>query len=230
MADIEEKKVDKIFCLGDVVGYGPSPAEVIDVAIFFDVCLRGNHDQAVVSRIPKRFKKLAAKAVFWTRKLLKPQQFSTIAQRQRWQFLKNLPVVAKYGDMLFAHGTPAHTFEYLDDKELAGEVFDSDMKGKNVLFVGHTHIPGCFVEGKRIRRFVGEPGMKYQIGRQRLIVNVGSVGQPRDGDPRACWVLLRDDSSFSFRRVEYNIEETVRKIRKIPNLANSLGERLLEGE
>jgi len=233
LKDAGRKRVDRIYCLGDIVGYGPNPKRVLDLAERFEFIVQGNHDEAVATRIPKKFKELAAKAAFWTRRVLKPKvDRSTKAQRRRWRLLSSLPATVDLGDALFAHGTPAHNFDYLSEPEIATEVYRRYMKRKRVLFVGHTHVPGVFVDGKGgdVRWYDAEPGMRYRIGTERVIVNVGSVGQPRDGDPRACYVVFYDDGSFRFRRVEYDIEKTAQKIYRKRELVNSLGDRLFEGE
>jgi diadenosine tetraphosphatase ApaH/serine/threonine PP2A family protein phosphatase len=94
-------------------------------------------------------------------------------------------------------------------------------------FQGHTHVPGVFTEDFRFFS-PDEIDNEYRLGDEKTMINVGSVGQPRDGDPRACYVLL-EDSVVRFRRVEYPIEETVEKIHAVPELDNFLGDRLRDG-
>src|SRR5262249_519838 len=111
------------------------------------------------------------------------------------------------------------------------EVFERDMADARACFLGHTHVPGIFVldQGDDVHYVPAVEGKKYKIKERKMIVNVGSVGQPRDGDNRACWVLARDDGRFPFRRVEYEIEKTADKIAK-GGLHKSLASRLFVGE
>ena len=98
---------------------------------------------------------------------------------------------------------------------------------RKVSFQGHTHVPGIFTED--LRFFSPEEiDDEYRIGEEKVLVNVGSVGQPRDGDPRACYVIIEDDL-IQFRRVEYPVEETIEQIHAIADLDNFLGDRLREG-
>jgi diadenosine tetraphosphatase ApaH/serine/threonine PP2A family protein phosphatase len=111
-------------------------------------------------------------------------------------------------------------------------VFERLMGRSRLCFLGHTHVPGIFLLDKGdVHTIEPEEGKRYTISpTHRAIVNVGSVGQPRDGDPRACWLLAREDGSFSFRRVEYDIDATAEKILRARGLHRSLAERLYEGE
>jgi diadenosine tetraphosphatase ApaH/serine/threonine PP2A family protein phosphatase len=234
LADIASKRCTKIYCLGDLVGYGPSPNEVIEIARkSFELVIQGNHDEATAFRIPSRFKRLAAKAVYWTRRQIKPRRSGLMApeQRVRWQYLKAMPEVYTLGPWLLAHGNPESNLEYIHDQMSALEVFESMMGDHQICFLGHTHVPGIFLlDGKDVHYVAPEEGKRYTISSRNAIVNVGSVGQPRDGDPRACWVLAREDGSFSFRRVKYDIDKTANKILRAKGLHRSLAERLYEGE
>lgn len=232
LRDIASKNVQRVFCLGDVVGYGPNPGEALDAARCFDVVIKGNHDQAVGFKIPKKFKVLAAKAAFWTRKQLKPGVASQVGDRRRWDFLRrNLKKTHALGNILLAHGSPVSNMDYIYDPEDAAEVFEHDLAGVRMCFVGHTHLPGMFLlQRDEIEYVAAEPDKRYRLKAEKAIVNVGSVGQPRDGDPRASWLLLRDDGTFSYRRVPYEAEKTAEKIHAIRRLDPSLGDRLIVGE
>ena len=234
MKDIEAKRCTRIFCLGDLIGYGPSPNECIDIAMkSFEFVIKGNHDEAIVFKVPDRFKRLAAKAAFWTRKKVRPGRTSKSGsvQRERWAWLRDMPELWKYGDWLMAHGSPESNLEYIHDNETAMDVFQRLMGKSRLCFLGHTHVPGIFLlDGKDVQYVSPEEGKRYTINGHQALVNVGSVGQPRDGDPRACWVLAREDGSFSFRRVPYDIDKTAEKIRREPGLDPSLADRLYEGE
>lgn len=233
LKDIERRRVTKIYCLGDLVGYGPNPNEVLDLARRnFELVIQGNHDHAVSYKIPKLFKEQAARGVYWTRKRVKPRP-SRFAQQQkiRWDFLKRLPLTQEHGVWLMAHGTPASNLEYVYEDFEAYQVFERHMKSHRVCFLGHTHLPGIFLQDRdgSVHEVEIEEGMRYKLGAERALVNVGSVGQPRDGDPRSCWVLARSDGTFSFNRVSYEIEKTADKIYR-SGLDPEFGERLFDGE
>jgi predicted phosphodiesterase len=234
MRDIERRRVEKIYCLGDLIGYGPSPNEVIDVAAnSFDLVIQGNHDEAIRYKIPKRFKRLAAKAAFWTRKQVKPRKAPGYREkRKRWDYLRKFPRTETLGTWLMAHGSIESNLDYVHDETGAQEVFQG--MGDSVLcFLGHTHVPGIYVLGERdddVHYLEPEDGKRYTLNGRKAIINVGSVGQPRDGDPRACWVLAREDGSFAFRRVGYDIDAVADEILGARGLHPSLAERLYDGE
>jgi predicted phosphodiesterase len=235
LADIESKRCTKIYCLGDLIGYGPDPNQCIDIAMrSFEFVIKGNHDEAISYKIPKRFKRLAARAAFWTRRKVKPRKAPGYRdQRERWKYLHKMPKTEELGIWIMAHGSLDSNLEYVHDKEMALEVFEHEMpKQSRVAFLGHTHVPGIFSldTSGSVHYLEPEDGKRYTLNCERAIVNVGSVGQPRDGDPRACWVLARDDGSFSFRRVEYDIDAVAGRIYKARGLDRSLGDRLFDGE
>jgi predicted phosphodiesterase len=234
LRDIEARRVKKIYCLGDLIGYGPSPREVIDIAEKrFEFVLKGNHDEAIGYKIPKRFKRMAAKAAFWTRRQIKPGRGPNMRERRRrWSYVKKFPYTEELGTWVMAHGSLESNLEYIHDKVTALEVFDG-MGRARICFLGHTHVPGIFLlgsKGDEVHYIEPEDGKRYAINGRRAIINVGSVGQPRDGDPRACWVLAREDGSFSFRRVPYDVEAVAEGIYRTRGLPNSLGDRLFDGE
>jgi predicted phosphodiesterase len=234
MKDIERKRVKKIICLGDLVGYGPDPEAVIDIVRRnASIVIEGNHDEAIGYRIPRHFKRLAARAALWTRQQLKPKKGKqTAAQRDRWKYIRGLPGTEHLGGWLLAHGSPVSNLDYVYDQQAALEVFERDMDAYKTCFLGHTHVPGIFLlddSNEQVHYVPAEEGKRYRVTKRKMIVNVGSVGQPRDGDSRACWVLARDDGTFSFRRVKYEIEQTADKI-AAGGLDVSLAERLFVGE
>jgi predicted phosphodiesterase len=233
LADIEKKRVKKIICLGDVIGYGPDPNPVIDIVRrTCDIVIEGNHDDAIANKIPRHFKRLAAKAALWTRQKVKPKKGvgRSKEQRERWKFLRGLPGTEAIGGWLLAHGSPVSNLDYVYDPAAALEVFERDMEGFKTCFLGHTHVPGIFLlDGEDVRYVPAEEGKRYKVKARKMIVNVGSVGQPRDGDNRACWLLARSDGTFSFRRVPYEIEKCADKIVE-GGLDPSLAERLYVGE
>ena len=228
LADIADQNVDEIYCLGDVIGYGPNPRECIDRVMNFDVCILGNHDQGALFD-PEGFSSGAEKAIFWTRQQLEsvdddPQQAA------RAGFLCNLQRTHRDGDRLFVHGSarnPLNEYVFPEDVYNARKIEKIFALIQHSCFQGHTHVPGVFIENYQ---FVTPTELDncFRIGDDKIMVNVGSVGQPRDGDPRACYVVL-DDESVTFRRVEYPCETTRDKIHAISDLDSFLGDRLLEG-
>jgi diadenosine tetraphosphatase ApaH/serine/threonine PP2A family protein phosphatase len=227
--DIRRQEVERIVCLGDVVGYGPNPRECVDLAMRFDVCVLGNHDQGALFD-PEGFSRGAERAIFWTRDQLEQTNGDPDIVSARCQFLSELPRQHRDGDQLFVHGSPR--------SPLTEYVFPEDVYNTRKLekifglierhcFQGHTHVPGVFTSQGRFLT-PSEIGGRYVLGEDKAMVNVGSVGQPRDGDPRSCYVVI-DDDSVIFQRLEYPIEKTADKIHAIPELDNFLGDRLKEG-
>lgn len=237
LADIATQSVEDIYCLGDVVGYGPEPRECIDEVMKLDACILGNHDQGALFD-PEGFNANAERAIFWTRNQLEapidannpddPDLRSL--QQTRWNFLCELPRVIREGDFLFVHGSarsPLSEYVFPEDvynKQKIEKIFSMIPK---YCFQGHTHVPGVFTEtGTFLRPDELESG--YRLGEQKVMINVGSVGQPRDGNPHACYVIV-DDNQVFFRRIEYPVQTTVDKIHAIPDLDRFLGDRLLDG-
>ena len=231
LADIRDQGVSDIICLGDLVGYGPNPREVIDAVMKCKVCLLGNHDQGALFD-PEGFNSGAEKAIFWTRSQLENGGGSADSRQRRWDFLGELPRTYQMegGKYLFIHGSARNPLnEY---------VFPEDIYNRRKLekifslvnqysFQGHTHVPGVFTESMNFLP-PEEINHEYRLGNEKLMINVGSVGQPRDGNPRACYVVLEDDL-IRFRRVEYPVDVTAKKIYAVPELDNFLGDRLRDG-
>jgi predicted phosphodiesterase len=229
LADIRDQGVAEIYCLGDLVGYGPNPREVIDEISKCQVCLLGNHDQGALFD-PEGFNSGAERAIFWTRNQLENGPGTPAARQRRWDFLGELPRNHIEGKLLFVHGSARNPLnEY---------VFPEDIYNKRKLekifalipqysFQGHTHVPGVFTENFNFFS-PEELNNEYRLGPEKVMINVGSVGQPRDGNPRSCYVVLEDDL-VRFRRVEYPLDRTIAKIYEIPELDNFLGDRLRDG-
>jgi len=233
---IRDLGIEEIVCLGDLVGYGPRPAECLDLAVGFAVTVRGNHEEAVL-RGAFGFNPTAREAIDWTRSKLKPHPLIPNKQkRDRWEFLKSFPPKHENGDVLLVHGSPRDpTMEYIlkqDCEDFFGEppkkLQDIFSRFRHVCFVGHTHYAGIITEDYE---FLTPPEIDYvyrvEPGR-KLVVNVGSVGQPRDGDPRTCFVTF-DGREIRYHRVEYDVETTIREIEEIPELNNRNGLRLRFG-
>ena len=232
--DIAKQDVDEIFCLGDLVGYGPDPRECIDrVMEKCRVTLLGNHDQRALSDLA-RSASPTDQAVGATRRAL-TDPTDGIENERRKAFLTHLPETYEIGPYLFVHGSPRNP--------LSEYVFPEDIYNRRKLdnlfqlvrqyaFMGHTHVPGILTEN--YEHFTPDQvNGECNLGKTKLMVNVGSVGQPRDGDNRACYVILDDrpdvrvnggtdekgmpvsSPRITYRRVSYDFETTIRKILEI---------------
>ncbi len=228
LADIKKRGIEHIVCLGDVVGYGANPAECWQLVN--DSCytiIRGNHDQALGNVNMSRFHPRARGAIEWTRKrLLQEKNGERIIED-----IANLPRLAREKDRLYVHGSPAGpTMDYL----LPGDAFDRprmvrEFEAMNLYaFNGHTHIPGVVEQDGRFMPPEALTREEYVLHGQPAILNVGSVGQPRDGNPRACYLTLIDNVA-RYHRVLYDVEEACERILSIPDLDPFLGRRLLAG-
>ncbi len=233
LQDIEERGVRRIVCLGDVIGYGPNPAECLDlVAQRAEFCLCGNHDHAVLYE-PYNFNVAAERAAFWTRQVIEDEPDAKM-RRSRWEFLGSLRIRVEMGDMLFVHGSPRKPInEYLfpDDCFTNPQKLQQNFERMEhtTCFVGHTHVPGVFVDDPYFEppNELPEPG-RFVLGDEKVIINVGSVGQPRDRDPRASYAIIRGDQ-LEFVRIEYDVDTVVDKIQANPHLDDFLGARLIDG-
>lgn len=230
LADIQSAGIQDVVCLGDVIGYGPNPRECLKVVQ--ERCrftLLGNHEQAVLGE-PIGFNPKAMQAVLWTREQLKDPRFPAAENDALWQFIGTFPTHKEEGERLFVHASPLDpTTQYIlpidaMNAELMAEVF---AKVNHYAFGGHTHVPGIFTDQHRFIS-LSETDYRYELGAGKVLVNVGSVGQPRDGDNRACYVTL-DGNELEFRRLEYDFEATRAKIYN-SGLPRILGDRLTRGQ
>jgi diadenosine tetraphosphatase ApaH/serine/threonine PP2A family protein phosphatase len=211
--EIDHLSVDRVFCLGDIVGYGPSPNECI--ALVQERCaavVKGNHDGGVIGDVPlDHFNTYGQSAIRWTKKHI---------TRKNAEYLSSLPLLRVVDDITLAHASPLHPedWRYIfswPDAERSFSAFST-----HICFIGHTHIPVV----------VGEDGSvnMYRKGK-RYLINVGSVGQARDGNPRATFGLLdTDNASFEVLRVTYDIEATASAI-LAARLPDYLAHRLFLG-
>ena len=233
LADIEARGITRIVCLGDIIGYGPDPLECADiVAERCEWALMGNHDFGVLYE-PTNFNAGAEQAAYWTREQFEAEPDEEIRAR-RWNFLGSLHVrMLDRGKFLAVHGSPRRPInEYIFPDDVVTnpvkmqQIFD---RVEHYALVGHTHVPGVFREQLPFLSPVeiGPKGFPLIEG-EKAIINVGSVGQPRDMDPRASYAIIHDDH-VEFVRLEYDVEVTAAKIREIPALTDWLGERLYEG-
>lgn len=200
LLDIRSTNVDKIICLGDVVGYGPNPADVLaSMYTSVDHFVLGNHDAVVCGKMdPALFNDNAQRIIAWTQK-----QLSSRAP----DFLRSLPLTLRAASFRCAHATfamPA-TFDYIiepRDALASWRAVDDPL-----LFVGHTHQPGIYVVGRSGTPHRLDPTDFMLEAGKRYLVNVGSVGQPRDGDTRASYCVLdTDTASVTWRRVPFDLD------------------------
>jgi len=233
-ADIRRRGITDLVCLGDVVGYGPDPEFCVDlVRGHARWCLMGNHDEALFHDASD-FNPHARGAIAYTRRRMQPRWWSSSEKRARWKWLKNLPLRNNEGRFHFVHGSPRDPVrEYvlstdgiLNPNKLRA-IFDS-FEGVGV--AGHTHQPGLHYEDLRFQALeqASELCLPLEPGK-RYFVNVGSTGQPRDGDSRACYAVL-EEHQVTWYRVEYDFRLTQDKILGTGVLSEILARRLAVGK
>jgi len=196
MADVQQQHVQRIVCLGDVIGYGPDPCACLDQVMQFDFCILGNHDSSALFD-PEGFNVAAEQAIFWTRAQIECGGDGPEESRRRMQYICQMPRMINAGDVLFVHGSPrGPTNEYVfpEDTQNPKKMEKLFSLISHICFQGHTHVPGIFTRDLRFIR-PGDTGSGYEIGVEgdQLMVNVGSVGQPRDGDWRrkkSAWIPI----------------------------------------
>jgi len=221
LEDAAKRSIDHYVCVGDIVGYNANPAECLQqVRKLACAIIRGNHDHyCAYDESLDDFHPLAANVVDWTRQQLTEEDLS---------FLHDLKMYQIVGGFTVVHST-------LDMPEKWGYVFDPleaeanfNYQTTSVCFHGHTHIPVVYEKQGGVRRLPAK-SLKLTIG-NKYFINVGSVGQPRDGDPRASYVVYDvDRKEVEFIRVEYDIATTQTKIRKA-GLPERLAKRLELGK
>jgi predicted phosphodiesterase len=221
--DIHRVGVDEVICLGDVLGYGPYPNECVDlVRARAWRCVAGNHDLAVVGRLlPSNFHPDALAAVEWQRSVL-------TEDNRDWVLAFESHYI---GDEFHAmHGLPPRpmAFEYLVDLHRASMMRDEVDVLPPTTFIGHSHLTKCFTIAPHRVTEVTAPRVVRRSD-AALIATVGSVGQPRDRDPNAAWVLYEPRTqTLSYRRVRYPVRRTANAIRA-RGLPRALADRLFHG-
>jgi predicted phosphodiesterase len=205
LAAIDAEAPDELWCLGDLVGYGPRPNECCAaIAERADVCLAGNHDLAVRGTIDlEEFGGEAAVAARWTRDVLAPGAQALLDRLE--------PEGAAHGVALYHGSARDPIWEYVLSDE--GALATLELADSPLVLVGHSHVALRAVEsGDELA--VAPAGTELELGGVRALLNPGSVGQPRDGDPRAAYLLLDLDAQHaSFRRIEYDVKRTQREMR-----------------
>lgn len=223
---IDQLQVDQCWCLGDVVGYGPAPQTCVDlVRSHTDLCLAGNHDLALLGSLPLAdFNPWAAQAIRWQRQNLSGDALA---------WLQSLQPIRQREDITLVHGSPVQpAWEYIHDVRSARSAFSHSQSA--LCLFGHTHIAEAWQQSdgrkQRIRAVLALPGESLALADgQRWLLNPGSVGQPRDGDPRASFAVLDIDAgAWTWHRLEYDIDEVLAAIAQA-GLPEMLGRRLYLG-
>jgi predicted phosphodiesterase len=200
LQDAEDKGgFDVVWCLGDIVGYGPDPGQCIRKVRDMDAaCIAGNHDLAAVGKIPTGYFNFeAAEAVWWTRQQLSKDDVA---------YLEGLELVRVEGDFTLVHGSPRDpVWTYIFSVAEAQENLRYFQTA--ACLVGHTHVPMYFESAKYPYMVHPEDGQRIDINKNRWLINPGGVGQPRDGNPKAAYAVIETEiPSVTFHRVDYDFK------------------------
>lgn len=201
-------EIDAAWCLGDLVGYGPDPNECIDTVRGLPnlECILGNHDAAALNNIDSAtFNPEARQAIHWTQKKLTDDSLT---------FLRSLPERVNLDNVTLAHGSPRQpVWEYLLDVHNATQSFEHF--DTPYCFVGHTHLPILYflpAQQPSARLYIPETGLHMNLT-PRMILNPGSVGQPRDRDPRAAYAIYNDrEQIWEYHRVKYDVQNVQQRM------------------
>jgi diadenosine tetraphosphatase ApaH/serine/threonine PP2A family protein phosphatase len=233
LADIDARGADKIYCLGDVIGYGPEPR--VTLKTIMERCefsLLGNHEHGAMFYATD-FNPKARAAIEWTKAQLNDASFPRDENFRLWNYISEMPETQTVGDIMLVHGSPK---DPVRDYTLPGDVADPErmaerykkMGACRICFVGHSHVPGVYEDGNGFQSPEQVNG-QFQVGDKKAIVNIGSVGQPRDGDPRLSYVTYdAEASTVNFHRLDYDYRATMSKIRAT-ELPDYLADRLAVG-
>lgn len=231
LEDVRVRGIERVVCLGDIVGFGPDPVECIDVVR--ETCfmvIKGDHDEAVIGEEPEGFIEKTAATLRWTRE--KILEADMAGGDDRMSFLAAAQENFSSAGIAFCHGSPRSKHEYLfptdvkrDPRKLRAAFAATD----KVCFHAHTHVPGVIRDTPLGWLTANELGgyFHYQKGMKALI-DVGSVGQPRDGDQRACYLEIKKNE-MHWRRVEYDVQAVVRKLEANEAFTSALAIRLQQG-
>ncbi|MFQ5864799.1 MAG: metallophosphoesterase family protein [bacterium] len=223
LTQIDNEKIDQILCLGDVVGYGPNPNECVDIVRKKSkITLAGNHDYAPLGKLDiSYFNPWARSAINWTADELTQSSID---------FLLNLPLKIEIDSFTIVHSTPHNPEEWNYIITIGDAIRNFPEFESQVCFVGHSHVPLIIAEDdKGEYQVINENPLKLKRN-NRYIINVGSVGQPRDLNPRAAFAIFdTKEATYELFRVEYDMTETQRKIRD-SGLPEFLADRLEKGQ
>lgn len=223
--DIREKDIKRVIVLGDVVGYGPDPKQCLEMvkALEPEVILMGNHEHALINGCPPNMHPRAKTTIEWTEKQLDSSDL---------KFIASWPDHYMFDNILAVHASPRnHIMEYIFPHDIKRPALMRErfklMQQKHCV-VGHVHIPGIFTENMEFISPTELMSNLYLFGDEKAIINVGSVGQPRDQDNRACYITI-DDDAVIFRRLAYDFRKTQDKILAIDGFNPFLAQRLEVG-
>jgi predicted phosphodiesterase len=224
LADIRIQKADEILCLGDIVGYGANPNECIDlVKKNCSFTLLGNHDAAAIGQLSTQHFNIHAKiAIEWTSENLR---------KGSYDFLKTLPMKETKLSHTIVHATPYEPNMWYYITSLEEAAFNFQFFETAFCFVGHTHIPIIIVleQEKEVYVHQGDALDFGSLPNVRFLINVGSVGQPRDRNSMSCYGIIDSDAkTFTYRRIQYDVQKAQAKMRKI-KMPEFLITRLEEG-
>jgi diadenosine tetraphosphatase ApaH/serine/threonine PP2A family protein phosphatase len=223
LAEIDTLGVDQLLCLGDIVGYGPSPNECCDLLrARHATSIAGNHDEAAATGAGlERFNPTARLAILWTQEVLTENNRA---------YLEGLPRELTIGDFTLVHGSPVRRFDYIMDTHDAEQALE--LAGKPLTFIGHSHVAEVYYRGpagRTSQERLQHGGRIDIVPEYRYIVNVGSVGQPRDRNPQASFGCYDSGAaSVEIRRVTYDVDAVRARMLKA-SLPTSLRERLVAG-
>ena len=233
LAHITDQHVSDIVCLGDVIGYGPNPRECIGIVRNARFSLMGNHEEAVMF-YGEDFNPKARASLEWTKDQLNSREYDKTENYDLWNFLGTMQQVVEDEDVMYTHGSPrVPTREYVvpadsrNTEKMAG-IFDLI---KKVCFIGHSHIPHIYTSDMKHASpdaLGGAIDLRKLGDDRKILINTGSVGQPRDGDNRASYATF-DGNIVRFHRLEYDVQTTVDKIYAEERIPNFLADRLLVG-
>jgi diadenosine tetraphosphatase ApaH/serine/threonine PP2A family protein phosphatase len=235
-AEIKRRGVKRVVCLGDVVGYGACPREALKLVMEkCEWCIYGNHEEALLNG-GEDFNEKARAAIEWTRAELSSRSHGRDENFAIWDYLDALQSKTEQRDenTLYVHGSPYDPVrEYVMPRDSRNPQKMERIFGKQdrpLCFVGHSHVPGVYTQDGRFLKpdEVGGAFHARDYG-EKVLVNVGSVGQPRDGDPRLSFVIYDGKDRVEFVRVKYDAESAANRIRQVPALPEYLANRLLVG-
>ncbi|MCP4337523.1 MAG: metallophosphoesterase [Desulfobulbaceae bacterium] len=210
VADFKDQQIDRYICLGDLIGYGANPNECIELVRSLPnvIVLLGNHDAAATwGTTPFGMSKAAQQVIFWSMEILTEKSLS---------FIKTLEATRVMGDMIFSHANPYNpkAWRYVNSRKYAARTFSQT--GERLVFIGHTHRPMVITRKNFFQMSFEEPDPStiYTVtAKNRQIYNCGSVGQPRDGQPLACYLIYDTRSQqLTYRRIAYDHQKSAAKI------------------
>lgn len=207
LADIDRFKLDGIWCLGDVIGYGPDPLPCLDLVYAqCQICLAGNHDYAGIDKIDtSMFNPYARASAAWTKEQLRPEDLG---------FLRSMPLMVVGSEITAVHASldKPEEFHYVTGMSAAEKCFSLLTNG--ILVIGHTHLPICFLDTKPMSYTMDD--VVFLEKGARALVNVGSVGQSREEDKRACYAIIDTVRRLiRYRRVEYDKATHDKKLQRL---------------